>query len=441
MKARLIPMYFDPGLDGDFDRQLQTLQSLLGDKVEFLEPVPLGAELPEAEAVVFPQLLGEAYRRLDDFRRIPLPLLILTSEFGTISMWDWEIMSYLRDEGIATVGPYNLEQTEKVCRALAVKRELKGTKFLVFQDNPGEGFQASIFKRFYWWEDESVARLVERFGISIVKKSFKELGAKAQQIPDSEAEAVWEKWKERLPLGDISLRARNSALKIYIAVKDELEQDDSIRSVGINCLNESRFSDTTPCLAWNMLYEERGLLWGCEADTMTMATKYVLHHSLDIPIMMTNLYPFLMGQAALKHERIPYFPAVKDNPDDYILAAHCGYFGVVPQSFSTQWSLEKKVLAIVNDNATAINARMPEGGCTLAKLLPSASALSVAEGDLTTFAQFENSDCLNGAVIKVNDGHRMLREIASHHYLLMTGHNLVDIQMIAPIFGLDIQVL
>jgi hypothetical protein len=439
MKARLIPIYFDPGRDADFDQQLQNLKDLLGDKVDFLAPVPLGAELPEGEAVVFPQLLGEAYRRPEDFRSIPLPILILTSEFGTISMWDWEIMSYLRGEGIQTVGPYSLEQTEKICNALAVKRELKGTKFLVFQDNPGEGFQASIFKRFYWWEDESLARLVERFGVTIVKKSFKEFGAKAQAIPDSEAEAAWEKWKDRLPLGDISERARNSALKVYLALKEELDRDESIRSVGINCLNESHFSDTTPCLAWNMLYEERGLLWGCEADTMTMVTKYVLHHSLKVPIMMTNLYPFLMGQAALKHERIPYFPAVKDNPDDYILAAHCGYLGVVPQSFSTSWSLEKKVLAIVNENATAINARMPEGEITLAKLLPSAGALSVAEGDLTTYTQYDNSDCLNGAVIKVKDGHRMLREIASHHYLLMTGHNQVDIQMIAPIFGLDIQ--
>jgi hypothetical protein len=153
------------------------------------------------------------------------------------------------------------------------------------------------------------------------------------------------------------------------------------------------------------------------------------------------LYPFLMGQAALKHERIPYFPAVDDNPDDYILAAHCGYLGVVPQSFSTSWSLEKKVLGIVNDNATAINARMPEGAVTLVKLLPSAGALSVAEGDMTKYVQYENSDCLNGAVIKVKDGHSMLREIASHHYLLMTGHNLVDIQTIAPIFGLGIQVV
>ena len=49
---------------------------------------------------------------------------------------------------------------------------------------------------------------------------------------------------------------------------------------------------------------------------------------------------------------------MEGNPDNYILAAHCGYLGVVPQSFSTEWKLQKKVLAIVDDNATAIDARM-----------------------------------------------------------------------------------
>ena len=53
-----------------------------------------------------------------------------------------------------------------------------------------------------------------------------------------------------------------------------------------------------------------------------------------------------------------------------ILVAHCGYLGVVPQSFSTEWNLKPKVLAIVNDNATAIDARLPEGPITLSKLHP-----------------------------------------------------------------------
>ena len=61
-----------------------------------LRPAALGMPMPDADAVVFPQLLGEAYRCVEDFRAIKTPILIVTSEFGTLSMWDWEIISYLK---------------------------------------------------------------------------------------------------------------------------------------------------------------------------------------------------------------------------------------------------------------------------------------------------------------------------------------------------------
>jgi len=381
MKARLVPVYF-PGRDADFDIQVARLTDLLAEDAEILPPVALGAPIMEADAVVFPQMLGDAYRHLAEIKAITLPMLIITSEFGTVSMWDWEIASYLRTEGVETIAPYSLDQTRTLCRGLAVRRELKQTRFLVFQDNPGAGAQASIFKRFYWWEDECTRRIFDKFGVTIVKQSFKKLGAEAQAIPDSEAAAVWQQWQARLPIGNISQRALYSAIKLYIAVKRELDADPRIQGVGINCLNESHFSDTTPCLAWNMLYEERGFIWGCEADTVSMLTKYMLHRSLGTPIMMTNLYPFLMGQAALRHERIPAFPAVAD-PENHILVAHCGYLGVLPQSFATEWVLRQKVLGIVNDNATAIDARLPIGKVTLAKLQPGFDTLSVVEGQLT----------------------------------------------------------
>jgi hypothetical protein len=63
------------------------------------------------------------------------------------------------------------------------------------------------------------------------------------------------------------------------------------------------------------------------------------------------------------------------------------------------------------------------------------------EGELTRYVQYENSDCLNGAVIRIPNGNRLLKEIASHHYLVMTGHNRTDIETIAPIFGLSVKVI
>ncbi len=438
-KARLVPVTL-PGRDADFDTQVDRLKHLLADEADLLAPVALGDALPDADAVVFPQMLGSAYRQLAAIKAIALPLLVVTSEFGTMSMWDWEICSYLRTEGVETIAPYNLEQTKKICRALAVKAELKQTKFVVFQDNPGEGFQASIFKRFYWWEDECNQRMLDKFGITIERRSFREMGAEAKALPDADAAVVWEAWQSRLNIAEMPQKALYSALKVYLVLKRALEQDASIKGMGINCLNESHFSDTTPCLAWNMLYEEQGFIWGCEADTVTMLTQYILHKSLGTPIMMTNMYPFLMGQAALKHERIPDFPDLPD-AGDHILAAHCGYLGVLPQSMATEWALRRKVLAIVDDNATAIDARLPVGAMTLAKLQPNFAALSVLEGELEGYAQYPGSDCLNGAVLKVKDGDRLMRTLASHHYLLMTGHNLADIHQIAKIFDLTVDAI
>ena len=436
MKAKLAPIYFDPGRDQEFDLQCRRLERQLADDAELLEPTALGSSIPDADAVIFPQLLGEAFKRIEDIKKIDMPLMAVTSEFGTVNMWDWEIVNFLKATGIKTFAPYDLALTKTICRALAVKREMRGAKFLVYQDNPGEGFQASIFKRFYWWEDACTAALKEKFGVTIEKRSFKAFGEAAKQISDREVEDVLK--ARQINTAGVSRQALNSALKIYIAVKRELEKDPAIQGVGINCLNESHFSDTTPCLAWNMLFEEVGMIWGCEADTMSMATKYIVHRALGAPIMMSNIYPFLMGMAALKHERIDKFPDVEE-PENHLLVAHCGYLGVLPESFSTEWQLKSKVLAIVDENATAIDARMPVGKLTLVKLNHTFDKLMVAKADLESYVQYPDSDCRNGAVIRIKDGHRMMNSFYSHHNCLVTGHWGKELVNVAKVFDLEIE--
>jgi hypothetical protein len=442
MKANLTPIYFREANDPDFLNQLVVLNDLLKDQAVLLNPTKLGEPLPEGtDAVVFPQMLGDAYKEIDAFRALPQPIMVITSEFGTVSMWDWEINNYLTSYGIKVIAPPNLETTKKACKAIALKNQLKQSTLLVFQDNPGEGYQADIFKRFYWWEEECINSLQDKFGVKVVRKSFEKLGSDAQKISDEVARREWQKWEDKTSTGGISEHQILSAVKVYLALTAELDADPSVIAAGINCLNESDYSDTTPCLAWNMLYEDRNLVWGCEADLVVMMTEVLLGKSLGVPFMMTNLYPFLMGMAALKHEHIPNFPEVDSEPDNHILAAHCGYLGVVPQSFSTEWTLRGKVLDIVNENSTAIDARMAEGDMTLVKLMPPFDKLSVIEGQITKYAQFTNSHCLNGAVMKVPNGKRLLNELSSHHYILTNGHNLSDLEMISKVFDLECVVI
>ncbi len=434
MKIKLQPLFFKPGVDADFDVQMGHLERLLSDRVEFLPPLPLGSTPPDADGVIFPQMLGEAYRKLEEFKKITVPILVITSEFGTLSMWDWEICSFLRSEGVTTIAPYHVNQTIAVIEAMRVKNELRTREFLVYQDNPGDGFQASIFKRFYWWEDECTQRIKEKFGLNIRKESFRELGQKARCITEEQALAAS---LREFPTEGVSHQAYLSALKVYLAVKDDVDAKPTIGAIGINCLNESHFSDSTPCLAWNLLFEESKMLWGCEADTLSMLTKYLVYHTLKIPVMMTNLYPFLMGQSALKHEKIPEFPVIAE-PENHLLIAHCGYLGVIPQSFATEWTLKPKVLSIVDENATAIDARLPIGPVTLVKLSPTLDKLSVIRAELVDYVQYPNSHCLNGGVIRVADGRTLMKHLESHHYILVTGDVSEEIDLIAPIFSLTV---
>jgi hypothetical protein len=438
MKATLVPVYFKTAEDPDFVKQLDELKTLLSDVADILEPVALGSKIPDSDGVIFPQMLGDAYKRLKEIQALPQPIMVVTSEFGTVSMWDWEINSYLTAKGVKVVAPNTLEKTKQACRAFALKRQLRHSKFLVYQDKPAAGgLQDEIFKRFYWWEPECSEAIEKKYGLKIIKKSFKNLAEDARKISDETAQKAWAERKGKTPVGGITNKAILSAVKLYLKIKEDLDDHPEVIAVGMNCLNESHFCDTTPCLAWNFLYEDRKMVWGCEGDTVSMLTEVLIAKTIEAPFMMTNLYPFLMGQAALKHEHIPNFPDVAGKPENHILAAHCGYLGVVPQSFSTNWTLKEKVLAIVDDNATAIDARLPEGPITLVKLTPPFESWSVIEGNLPKYAQFADSHCLNGAVIEVSNGPKMIDNLVSHHFIITTGHNQNALEVVSKVFDLE----
>jgi hypothetical protein len=44
-------------------------------------------------------------------------------------------------------------------------------------------------------------------------------------------------------------------------------------------------------------------------------------------------------------------------------------------------------------------------------------------------------------VVRVPNGHRMMQEMASHHYILTVGKNLAGLEMVSKIFGLGYKVI
>jgi glutathione S-transferase len=87
MKATLVPVHFKSGMDEEFRKHLAIVKDLLADDAEVLSPIALGTRLPAADAVVFPQLIGDAFSQLAALKKIACPVLVLTSDFGTVNMW------------------------------------------------------------------------------------------------------------------------------------------------------------------------------------------------------------------------------------------------------------------------------------------------------------------------------------------------------------------
>lgn len=441
MKTRLLPLYFSETNERErteFKDQLARLEGYYGDCAEFLAPVCVGDRIPEADAIVFPQLIFQAFRQDDVLKKIKLPMIVLTSRFGTVEMWDWEIITYLRDQGLPMFAPYNIELAKTIIRAIGVKRQLNGAKFLMMQDSPGEGMQANIFKRFYWWEKECTEQMESVFGIQIIYRSWKEVSDKAALITDDAAREVSKGWN--VPREGVCEANYLKAVKIYMGVKELIDQIGNIQGVGSNCLNESFNCFTTPCLAWNMIFEKDDIIWACEGDTVSLLTKFILYRSLKSPIMMTNIYPFLVGMAALAHEKIDKFPEIND-PDNHALGVHCGYFGLAPQSFCTEWMLRPKVLGIVNENAVAIDCRMATGKATLAKVFPNFKKILIVSAEIEDYVQYPGSDCRNGALIRYNDGHRVMESFSSHHILILTGDQKPKLIQLAKVFGWEVEAI
>lgn len=440
VRPRLLPVHLESSPKRPFVVQLEHLKRGLGDLVEWLEPAPIEAAAgTDATAVVTPDLSGVAYRKVDAFRAITKPILVITSEFASVSMWDWEIRDHLRRRGIETIAPLSLQESQDICRALAVKETLAGAKMLAYQDEIGAGMQPDIFKRFFWWEDECVAGMRERFGVSVEHRSFKALQARADSVGDARAGAELKRAGDRFPMPDLTERAKLDAMRLYCAVADELDESGNVIAAGINCLNESPTSNTTPCMTWNLLFEERGLMWGCEADLMSMMTEFIVHKALGVPAIMSNLYPFVMGDAALKHEKIPYFPEVEGRPEDHVLVAHCGYFALMPKAMSTRWALRPRVLEIVDPNAHAIDALLPVGPTMLVKLAGTMDTLVTSQAELVDYVQYENSDCLNGGVLRVRDGYRFVENLPSHHSILATGDLERRLDVVAGVLDLRVE--
>ncbi len=442
LKAYIVPLRFKETNEREikeYDRQLERLKDIYKDVVEFANTVIVGDPLPECDAIIFPQMIGACYHYHEVLKKYNKQILVITSQYGTVDMWDWELISYLKSKELTVFSPYNIELGKVIFRAIATREHLKGSKFLMFQDDPGEGMQAYIFKRFYWWEAECTKQMEDAFGTKMIYRSWKEVNKRAEQKNEQEALQEVQSWD--MPCENITDEQKILIGQLYLAIKDTIDEIGGVDGIGANCLNESMYCKTTPCVIWDRLFEKYNIIWCCEGDTLTLLSTYVLYHSLEAPIMMTNIYPFLVGKAAIHHEKIDEFPKVNE-PENHALGVHCGYAGFAPRKFCPDhWKVVPKVLEIVNDKATMVNCELPVGDMVLAKINPSFDKITVIPGKIEKYVQFPGTDARNASLLYYKKGEKVMEELPSHHQMIIVGKHTAALNQIAKVFGWNCDII
>lgn len=150
----------------------------------------------------------------------------------------------------------------------------------------------------------------------------------------------------------------------------------------------------------------------------------------------------LVGGSVLDHLDMSAFPAVSD-PENYLLAGHCGYLGVLPQTETDEtWTLRASVLDIFEGRGGAIDARLPLGDVQLVKLNPDCAGWTVVEAELQDYVQTPESGMSKvAALIHIENGPALLESITSQHYVLTSGATAANFRLLSRVFDLDLNLL
>ena len=108
------------------------------------------------------------------------------------------------------------------------------------------------------------------FGAKLIYRSWKEVNARAEQMDSARALAEFRSWE--LPMEGISEEQQTLLGKLYLAIRETIEELGGVDGIGANCLNESMYCRTTPCVIWNQLFEK----FGITKDAAVKAMKGIL---------------------------------------------------------------------------------------------------------------------------------------------------------------------
>jgi hypothetical protein len=398
----------------------------LGPEVDAIVPVSVPA-YPTEVWNSHPQPLVE--------RGIPVLFWPLMA-FDEPDFWRWSARDMLTALGAKVLLARSMAEGRALLRAWGTRRFLARSRMVVFGEQN------------FPWNASAAGHLLTRglgTGIDVLPlAAFRErLGAWSAE----EVRAEWEERRPRYEVRDVRPAELDTALRVWLSIRSILEERGAF-AFGVNCYGDliTGGGRDVPCLAQSLLRED-GYVASCDGDFLAMASMALASVFLDLPCMMSNLYPVSYEGALRDHFGDPLTPDESRHPRaswrNLARLAHCAFVGVVPPEMTPGGR------AALRDFGGTYEIPRDGRGCgvdadlradtpaTAIELKFDGRTLVLARCRVLETTRHGLPHCETSALLEFQDLSRFVEHISREHAAIAYGDHVADLRVLAGELGLD----
>jgi len=398
----------------------------------------LGPEIDAVLAVSIPAYPTEVWNShpqpLID-RGLPLlfwPLM----EYDEPDFWRWSARDFLHSLGVEARILANGQEGLSYLRALGMKRLLNNSSLVVF----GE-------QNFPWNASAASYLVTENLGTRIIVRPIAEIRSRYPEVSEAAIDELWKSRKGRYINSTVRSDELRQALRSTIAIQSILEEEKAL-GFGVNCYGDLIINGgrDVPCLAQVLLREE-GYIASCDGDYCAMMSMAFVSYFLDLPCMMSNMYPISYIGALTDHFGDPISPDPAIYPDkcwnNLARIGHCAFVGVVSPEMTPSGK------SLLKDFGGTYEIKRDGRGCgldgdligsrrmTVVELKFDGRTLLVTGGKILETTRHKNMPhCESTALLEFDDLESFVENISREHTVIVYGDYQQELRVLAEVLDL-----
>jgi hypothetical protein len=403
----------------------QVIQSL-GDEVDAIFPVSVPA---------YPTEIWNSHPEPLVRRGIPVVFWPL-QEYDEPDFWRWSARDMLTSLGVKVVLVANLQEGKALMRAYGMRRFLSRARMVVFGD-----------QNFPWNALSASNRLTQKLGTRIDVLPLSAFRDRCPTFSDAEVKAEWEKRKGRYAIKNVKPAELDQALRVFLSIRSILEERGAF-AFGVNCYGDLIINGgrDVPCLAQALLREE-GYIASCDGDFLAMESMALVSVFLDLPCMMSNMYPVSYEGALRDHFGDPLSPNESLYPrsrwKNLARLGHCGYIGIVSpemtptgltalHDFGGTWEIKRDGRGCGLDGDMRGNTE-----ATALELKFDGKTLVIAGLKVLETTRHGFTHCETTALLEFDNLPKLIENISREHTVIVYGNHIRELAVLADTLGLD----